>query len=127
MNLESESVLLTIIEPFFGGSHKVLVDTLTKSFQNHKIKYSLITLPAKKWHWRARCGALQLYDKIPKITTEKVLWTSSVLNLAELLGLRPDLIPLKKIVYFHENQLIYPVQQIKSRDVQYSYNQITTW
>ncbi|KAJ8977790.1 hypothetical protein NQ317_014696 [Molorchus minor] len=39
----------------------------------------------------------------------------SVLNLAELLGLRPDLSKLRKIVYFHENQLIYPVQQIKER------------
>lgn len=37
MNLESESVLLTIIEPFFGGSHKVLVDTLTKSMLFTKI------------------------------------------------------------------------------------------
>ncbi|KAJ8927948.1 hypothetical protein NQ314_019581 [Rhamnusium bicolor] len=92
----------------------------------HGIKYSLVTLPAKKWHWRARCGALVLYDQIPKMTTETIMFCSSTLNLAELLGLRPDLHELKKIVYFHENQLIYPVQQIKERDVQYAYNQITT-
>ncbi|KAG5861892.1 hypothetical protein JTB14_010514 [Gonioctena quinquepunctata] len=116
-----------IIEPFYGGSHKLLVDGLTRHLSENGIGHSLITLPAKKWHWRARCGALQIYDKIPKVTREKVLWCSSVLNLAELLGLRSDLQELKKIVYFHENQLIYPVQEIKSRDVQYGYNQITTW
>ncbi|XP_072393233.1 tRNA-queuosine alpha-mannosyltransferase isoform X1 [Diabrotica undecimpunctata] len=115
-----------IIEPFYGGSHKVLIDSITHSFQNENIKYSLVTLPSKKWHWRARCGALQLYEKIPKITNQKTLFASSVLNISELIGMRPDLSPLRKIIYFHENQLIYPVQEIKSRDVQYAYNQITT-
>ncbi|XP_015834050.1 tRNA-queuosine alpha-mannosyltransferase isoform X2 [Tribolium castaneum] len=107
------------IEPFYGGSHKALIDTFAEN-------YGVITLPAKKWHWRARCGALSLLEFIPPVTSEKILFCSSVLNLAELLGLRPDLQPLKKIVYFHENQLIYPVRDIKERDVQYSYNQIVT-
>ena len=31
---------------------------------------------------------------------------------------------IRKIMYFHENQLIYPVQQLKDRDFQYGYNQI---
>ncbi len=30
----------------------------------------------------------------------------------------------RKILYFHENQLIYPVQQSKERDFQYGYNQV---
>lgn len=64
---------------------------------------------------------------IPEVTSEKFLFCSSVLSLAELLGLRPDLCPLKKIVYFHENQLVYPIREIKARDIQYAYNQITTW
>lgn len=56
-----------------------------------------------------------------------LIFTSSVLPLAELLGMRPDLQKCKKIVYFHENQLVYPVQEIKKeRDCQYGYNQITT-
>ncbi|KAK9891391.1 hypothetical protein WA026_014632 [Henosepilachna vigintioctopunctata] len=63
---------------------------------------------------------------IPEVTTEKVLFCSSVLNLAEMVGMRPDLSKLKKIIYFHENQLIYPVREIKKRDIQYSYNQITS-
>lgn len=86
-----------------------------------------MSLTAKKWHWRARCSGLIVHNLIPPVTTQKVLFCSSVLNLAELLGLRPDLQPLKKIVYFHENQLIYPVQKIKERDIQYAYNEILTW
>lgn len=56
-----------------------------------------------------------------------VLFCSSVLNLAELVALRPDLQRLKKIIYFHENQLAYPVQKQQNRDFQYGYNQILSW
>ncbi len=55
------------------------------------------------------------------------LFTSSVLNLAELVALRPDLARLKKVFYFHENQLVYPVRKSQERDFQYGYNQILSW
>ncbi|CAH1366761.1 unnamed protein product [Tenebrio molitor] len=113
---------ILFVEPFYGGSHKALIDNLTANLND----YQVITLPAKKWHWRARCGALMIHELIPPITTEKILFCSSVLNLAELLGIRPDLHILKKVVYFHENQLIYPVREVKDRDIQYAYNEITT-
>lgn len=57
----------------------------------------------------------------------RVLFCSSVLNLCELVALRPDLAPLKKVLYFHENQLAYPVQKDQERDFQYGYNQILSW
>ncbi|XP_076784822.1 tRNA-queuosine alpha-mannosyltransferase isoform X4 [Arvicanthis niloticus] len=54
----------------------------------------------------------------------RILFASSVLNLTELAALRPDLGRLKKILYFHENQLVYPVKKYQERDFQYGYNQI---
>jgi len=57
----------------------------------------------------------------------RALFCSSVLNLAELVALRPDLQSLKKIIYFHENQLIYPVRKQQLRDFQFGYNQILSW
>ncbi|KFO34666.1 Glycosyltransferase-like domain-containing protein 1 [Fukomys damarensis] len=55
---------------------------------------------------------------------QRILFASSVLNLTELAALRPDLGKLKKILYFHENQLVYPVKKCQERDFQYGYNQI---
>jgi len=115
---------LLILEPFYGGSHKQLLDTITSKLNTDS--YQLFTLPAKKWHWRARTSSLKLSQMIPSCSEYSHLFCSSVTSLAELLGLRPDLIKLRKIVYFHENQLCYPVQNVKDRDFQFGYNQITT-
>ncbi|XP_053925445.1 glycosyltransferase-like domain-containing protein 1 isoform X3 [Cuculus canorus] len=113
------SVLL--IEAFYGGSHKQLMDLLQEELQDDCV---LCTLPAKKWHWKARTAALYFMQTVPTSTNYRILFASSVLNLAELVALRPDLGKLKKVLYFHENQLIYPVQKCQERDFQYGYNQI---
>lgn len=134
---------LLIIEPFYGGSHAQLLDLVKEDFPDA----DFVTLPARKWHWRARTSALHFFEAIPKVHSLRYFWSfrliadenrrdilfcrvlfcSSVLNLAELIALRPDLAALKKIVYFHENQLVYPVQEQKDRDFQYGYNQVLTW
>ncbi|NXP46353.1 GTDC1 protein, partial [Heliornis fulica] len=113
------SVLL--IEPFYGGSHKQLMDLLQEELREDCV---LCTLPAKKWHWKARTAALYFMQTVPASTNYRILFASSVLNLAELAALRPDLGKLKKILYFHENQLVYPVQKCQERDFQYGYNQV---
>ena len=112
-----------LVEPFHGGSHQRLVDTLAAALGADCWP---ATLPATKWHWRARTSALLLSQTIPTEHTFVTLFASSVLSLAELLGLRPDLARLHKVVYFHESQLDYPVRKVQERDFQFGYNQITT-
>ncbi|XP_075685363.1 tRNA-queuosine alpha-mannosyltransferase isoform X2 [Rhinoderma darwinii] len=112
------SVLL--IEAFYGGSHKQLMDLVNGEMEG----CVLYSLPAKKWHWRARTAALHFMQAVPASDSYRVLFTSSVLNLAELVALRPDLGKLRKVLYFHENQLVYPVRKNQDRDFQYGYNQI---
>ncbi|XP_042283311.1 glycosyltransferase-like domain-containing protein 1 isoform X1 [Thunnus maccoyii] len=114
----SPSVLL--VEAFYGGSHKQLIDLL----KTHLSGCCTFTLPAKKWHWRARTAALHFSQTIPTCPSYRVLFCSSVLNLCELVALRPDLARLKKVLYFHENQLVYPVRKDQERDFQYGYNQV---
>ena len=77
-----------VIEPFCGGSHKQLVDYLLGSFAGNELKLSPFTLPAKKWHWRARTSALHFAEAVPENKKYSALFCSSVLNLAELCALR---------------------------------------
>uniref|UniRef100_A0A8C6NYK8 tRNA-queuosine alpha-mannosyltransferase n=1 Tax=Nothobranchius furzeri TaxID=105023 RepID=A0A8C6NYK8_NOTFU len=108
------------MSPFYGGSHKQLIDLLKENIPS----CSVFTLPAKKWHWRARTSALFFSQTVPTCSSYRVLFSSSVLNLCELVSLRPDLARLKKVLYFHENQLVYPVRKSQDRDFQYGYNEV---
>ncbi|XP_076602962.1 tRNA-queuosine alpha-mannosyltransferase isoform X2 [Chaetodon auriga] len=116
----SQAASVLLVEAFHGGSHKQLIDLLRDNID----RCAVFTLPAKKWHWRARTAALHFSQTIPTCPSYRVLFTSSVLNLCELVALRPDLASLKKVLYFHENQLVYPVRKDQERDFQYGYNQV---
>lgn len=56
---------ICIIEAFYGGSHKQLIDMIEQDLKLDK-KYDLFTMSSKKWHWRARCSALYFSQIIPK-------------------------------------------------------------
>ncbi|OQR66576.1 glycosyltransferase domain-containing protein 1-like [Tropilaelaps mercedesae] len=124
---------ILLIEPFYGGSHAQLMDLLVKEFNAtsqqsagecfQESRVELVTMTDKKWHWRARTSALWLSMNIPR-KRYKRLFITSVVNLAELVGLRRDLAESEKVLYFHENQVEYPVRNPKHRDYQYAYNQI---
>lgn len=58
------------IEPFYGGSHKQLIDLL-----QGQLSGDLYTLPAKKWHWRMRVSALHFALTIPREQNYKCVIT----------------------------------------------------
>ena len=119
---------ILVLEAYYGGSHKAFLD----GWQQHsEHEFTLLTLPPSKWKWRMRHGAItfaqQVNERAAAGETWDVLFCSDMLNLAEFLGLVDESVrTLPKVVYFHENQLTYPVQVESERDYQYCMTNITT-
>ena len=109
------------LEPYFGGSHKAFLEGWM-GLSRHR--WTLLKLPPRKWKWRMRHSAItlanQTAEKIKKGEMWDILFCSDMLNLAEYLGIvHPAVQRLPSIVYFHENQLTYPV--IHRREFDYHF------
>ena len=90
--------------------------------QNYSIKTSL----KLGWWWNCRNWIDSNYISF-FFTISSTVFVSAVLNLAELAGMSDVVRNSQKILYFHENQLVYPVRKQQDRDFQYGYNQIVSW
>lgn len=110
------------LEPFFGGSHRDVAEGLT-SHSRHEI--DLYTLPASFWKWRMRGAALHFVRAVPPLAAYDGLIVTDLMSLSDLLALAgPDAPP--SLVYFHENQLTYPLSPGETIDYQFGFTNITT-
>lgn len=119
---------ILILESYYGGSHKAFLEGWAACSEH---AFTLLTLPPNKWKWRMRHAAMTFAQQVNELVANgqqwDVLFCSDMLNLAEFLGLADESVRrLPKIVYFHENQLTYPVQVESERDYQYCMTNITT-
>ncbi len=116
------------LEPYYGGSHKAFLDGWTASSRH---KWTLLTLPPRKWKWRMRHSAVtmanQTAEKVRAGEKWDVLFCSDMLNLAEYKGLTHSSVQkLPSIAYFHENQLTYPVIHHNEFDFHFALTNMTT-
>ena len=116
------------LEPYYGGSHRHFVDGWSARSRHD---WTLLQLPPYKWKWRMRHSALTLAAEAERraATGERwdCLFCSDMLNLAELRGLAPGVLgSLPSVLYFHENQITYPVQVEKERDFQFGMTNIVS-
>ena len=87
---------ILVLDAFYGGSHRVLTDFIVSSVIPESAHCHLETMTAKKWHWRARTAALHFASAIPEGQDFDVIFSTSVLNITELVALRADLAKAKK-------------------------------
>ena len=113
---------ILFIEPFYGGSHKDFTDGLIKHSEH---EYTLYTLPARYWKWRMRGAALHFYRLIENPADYDLLFTSDMMSLSDLRMLWGAECP-PSVVYFHENQLSYPLPEGVRMDYQFGFTDITT-
>ena len=108
---------ILIIEPFNGGSHAAWA----KGYQRYsEYKIDILGLPGENWKWRMQGAAVtlarQFIELLKKGNNYDLIIASDMLDLATFLGLirnnpaatKPGA-GFKVALYFHENQLTYPL------------------
>ncbi len=112
-----------LLEPYYGGSHRAFVDGLM-SKSRHEIR--AVTMAARFWKWRMQGGAVTLALKAIQALEDgfrpDVIFANDMVNLPAFLALvRGKLDDVPVVIYFHENQLTYPLPAGKQRDFTYGY------
>ncbi|MFH1984924.1 MAG: DUF3524 domain-containing protein [Pseudomonadota bacterium] len=116
------AVNVLFIEAFSGGSHADFVNGLAKHSRHH---IDVLRLPARFWKWRMRGAALYLAPRIEDITRYDVIMSSNMMSLSDFCTLSGPSMP-PAILYFHENQLTYPLPPGAVMDMQFGFTDITS-
>jgi glycosyltransferase involved in cell wall biosynthesis len=116
------------LEPYYGGSHKEFIESFSKVSEH---TWTILTLPAHKWKWRMRHSAITFASQAAELLktgqSPDMVFCSDMLNLAEFTALAPvEISGLPKVIYFHENQLTYPVRVEDERDYQFAMTNLTS-
>ncbi len=113
---------ILFLEAFCGGSHRAFAEGLQRH-SRHTIE--LVTLPDRFWKWRMRGAALAMAPRLPPLERFDLIMATNLMSMADLKALlAPQSLPT--VVYFHENQLTYPVASGDRRDVHFGFTDITT-
>lgn len=136
---DARQLRILALEPYYGGSHRAVLDALA-----HRIdaEWTLLTLPARKWKWRMRGSAITMAAETRRLAADAatttadtaagdapwdLVFASTFVNLAEFRGLAGAAIAkVPAIVYFHENQLVYPNRHTAEWDYQFPLTNITS-
>ncbi len=114
-----------LVEPYYAGSHRAWADGY-RAHSRHQVR--LLTLPGRFWKWRMEGGAVTLARKALALAEEPdLIVASDMVNLPVLLALGGErLARVPVALYFHENQLTYPLPPGEKRDLHYGFTNFTS-
>jgi len=99
-----------LLSAYRSDSHAYWVKDLVT---NHpEIDWRVFELPGRHFAWRIRSNPLSWLDEMAASLQRRapeLILASSMVDLATLKGLHPALAEIPSLLYFHENQLAYPV------------------
>jgi glycosyltransferase involved in cell wall biosynthesis len=110
-----------LVEPYYTGSHRTWADGY-QAHSHHTVR--LLTLPGRFWKWRMQGGAITLARNARDLEGRPdLIFVTDMLNLPVFWTLleRPAWANLPVVLYFHENQLTYPLQPGEKRDLHYGF------
>jgi len=110
------------LEPWYGGSHKHFLDGLVEH-SSHDIE--AVTMPGRFWRWRMEGGGVTLAKKVRSVVDDgfqpDLVFATDMVNVPAVLSLsRPALQEVPVVLYFHENQLTYPLPPDRDRERAYA-------
>jgi glycosyltransferase involved in cell wall biosynthesis len=117
-----QTLKILFLEPFFGGSHQDFALGL-KACSIHDI--TLETLPARFWKWRMRGAALYFVNRIKDFSAYDAVMTTDMMDLTDFKALAGKHLP-PVLLYFHENQLSYPLAFDEKRDFHLGFTNIVS-
>lgn len=114
-----------LVEPYYAGSHKAWVDGYEEQSRHDVVR---LTLPGRFWKWRMQGGALTLARRAERLDGgPDLILASDMLNLPVFLAMAPrQCASVPVAVYFHENQLTYPLGPRQKRDLHYAFINLVT-
>lgn len=104
-----------LLSAYRSDSHAFWSDWLQRNIAG--IDWQVCELPGRHFAWRIRSNPLSWLDRMPAQPPDLIVATSMV-DLATLRGLQPQLAGVPVWYYFHENQLAYPVSKKQIRSVE---------
>lgn len=106
---------ILLLSAYRSDSHAAWANWLTDNIEG--VDWTVRELPGRHFAWRIRGNPLSWIDELPAQKPDLVLATSMV-DLATLKGLRPELANVPSLLYFHENQFAYPLSDDQVRSVE---------
>ena len=100
---------ILLLSAYDAMSHKMWRGRLLEMFPEHT--WTQLVLPPRHFNWRIRGNSLQwaLTEKDLLNQGYDLLIATSMVDLASLRGLIPCIAQLPTLLYFHENQFVYPL------------------
>jgi len=100
---------ILLLSAYDAMSHKMWRGRLLEMFPEHT--WTQLVLPPRHFNWRIRGNSLQwaLNEKDLLNQGYDLLIATSMVDLASLRGFIPSIAQLPTLLYFHENQFVYPL------------------
>jgi len=104
-----------LLSAYRSDSHAAWADWLRRRIDS--VDWQVFELPGRHFAWRIRSNPLNWLDTLPRRPPDLILATSMV-DLATLKGLHPDLAKVPSWYFFHENQFAYPTSARQVRSIE---------
>ena len=113
---------ILLLSAYDANSHRLWRERLAQLFPDYE--WTQLALPPRHFNWRIRgnslCWAFADNDSAVDIGRGdyELLIATSMVDLASLRGFIPALANIPNLVYFHENQFVYPASSQRKENIE---------